>query len=347
MQAIRQIIINEDKLTALAVAAFRALGVNETQSKDTAQILVLADTMGLHTHGVSRVLSYGDRLKIGGINPAANITVDQVAPAIALVDGDNGLGPAIGIHALNVAMTMARQTGIAMVLCRGSNHFGPITPYAWLAAQQNFASLIASNATTTIAPTGGQLARLGNNPLGFGFPNPSGDPIILDMAMSVVARAKIRDAAKAGHDIPDSWATDATGRPTTDPTAALKGLLQPIGGYKGYGLSLCVDLMAGMLSGAAYLTHVKSWVDEPEIAQNLGHSMILIDSSCLMTTKALSEKMTDFQDILHNTPRIDPDVSVALPGEREIGRLRESRSSGIAMSKEVIEALIAMTRQQC
>src|SRR5690606_28704044 len=165
----------------------------------------------------------------------------------------------VGAHALRAALAAAAETGIAVALCHGSNHFGPIAPYALQAAQRGFASLIASNATTTIAPSGGSDARLGNNPMGFGFPNPGGDPVILDMAISVVARAKIRDAAKAGQPIPEGWATDADGRPTTDPKAALDGFLLPVGGYKGYGLSAAVDMLTGVLSGAAFLTHVRSW----------------------------------------------------------------------------------------
>src|SRR5262249_11791465 len=150
------------------------------------------------------------------------------------------------------------------------------------ACEQGFAAIVASNATTTIAPWGGRAARLGNNPIGFGVPRPGGDPIMLDIAMSVVARAKIRAAAKADESIPATWATDRAGTPTTDPDAALDGFLQPIGGHKGYGLSLMVDLFAGLLSGAGYLTRVSSWNENPEQPQNLGHVFIAFDTRRLM-----------------------------------------------------------------
>jgi LDH2 family malate/lactate/ureidoglycolate dehydrogenase len=241
--------------------------------------------------------------------------------------------------ALTEAMEMARDAGIGAVFVRHSNHFGPIAPYALIAAEAGFASFIASNASTTIAPTGGGEAKLGNNPLGFGFPNPSGDPVILDMAMSVVARGKIRDAETAGQPIPEGWGTDAEGRPTTDATAALKGFLLPMGGYKGYGLSLCVDLMTGMLANAAYLTHVKSWSSEPDAAQNLGHSFILIDTSRLMPAAALGERMQDFGTILHETRPSDPAVPVQLPGERELKKLCHARETGITLPAAVLADL--------
>ncbi len=334
--------IFEKDLMPLAVSALMSFGVPRSSADDCAQILVMAEMMGLTTHGVGRILSYGERLAIGGIDPAAEFRVDAPGPAMRRIDGANGLGPSIGSCALREAMTTARDTGIAIVFCAGSNHFGPIAPYALMAAEQGFASLIASNATTTIAPSGGREARLGNNPMGFGFPNPGGRPIILDMAMSVVARAKIRDAEKAGTAIPEGWATDADGHPTTDPRAALDGFLLPFGGYKGYGLSLCVDMLTGLLSGAAYLTHVKSWVDDPEEPQNLGHTFILIDTKRLFPERDLSEKMNDFSTLIHDTPAADPANPVLLPGERELTRMEAARQSGLEVSAETLAKLRAL-----
>ena len=239
-------------------------------------------------------------------------------------------------------MAMAREQGTGVAFARASNHFGPVSPYNYLAAQEGFASIAGSNATTTIAPTGGAEARLGNSPVGFGVPNPGGDPVILDMAMSVVARAKIRDALKEGRAIPDTWATDREGRPTTDPKAALDGFLQPIGGYKGYGLALIVDLFAGLLSGAAYLTHVESWSDHPEKPQDLGHFFIVIDTRALGAGDWLAERIADFARILRSTPRSDSAVPVRLPGEIELERMARQRAEGIAIDASVIDKLRAI-----
>ncbi|MBY4948062.1 Ldh family oxidoreductase [Cupriavidus respiraculi] len=329
----------EAALLDLGTRAFQGLGLPPDDAADVARILVLADLFGLHTHGLSRVESYGDRLNSGGINATPDIVVTDLAPALRVVDGDNGVGPVVGMHALRAAMEVAGTCGIGMVFARGSNHFGPVSPYSLLAAEQGYASIIGSNATTTIAPWGGGDARLGNSPLGFGVPNPGGRPFLLDMAMSVVARAKIRAAFKRGEAIPDTWATDSRGVPTTDPRAALDGFLMPIGGHKGYGLALMVDLFAGLLSNAAYLTHVKSWVDAPDEPQNLGHFFILIDTRRLGSTAWLAQRMNDFAAILHGSPAVDAERPVIVPGEIELDRLERHRAHGITLDADTMALL--------
>jgi LDH2 family malate/lactate/ureidoglycolate dehydrogenase len=329
----------ESELTTLAIRAFQGLGLTQTDAADVVRVLVLADLFGLSTHGLSRVESYGERLMVEGIQAQPNIKVESPAPALRLVDGDNGVGPVVGMHALRAAMDAAGQFGIGMAFARGSNHFGPISPYSLIAAQEGFASIIGSNATTTIAPWGGSDARLGNSPLGFGVPNPGGQPFLLDMAMSVVARAKIRNAFKRGETIPDTWATDDKGRATTDPKAALEGFLQPIGGHKGYGLALMVDIFAGLLSNAAYLTHVKSWVDAPDEPQNLGHFFILINTKVLGSTTWLSERMMDFASILHDSPPAEEGRSVIMPGEIELNKMAQQQATGIKLDTAVVKLL--------
>jgi ureidoglycolate dehydrogenase (NAD+) len=332
-------VLSEAELAALATTALMGLGLTRKDAADAARVLTLAEMFGLSTHGVGRIESYGERLQINGINPRPSIALEPVASALVKVDGDNGVGPLVGMRALEAAMEAATATGVALALARGSNHFGPVSPYSYIAAQAGFASLIGSNATTTIAPWGGSEARLGNSPCGFGFPNPGGDPIILDMAISVAARAKIRNAAKAGRPIPDTWATDRAGRPTTDPNEALNGFLLPIGGHKGYGLALVVDLLAGVLSGAAYLTHVKSWVDSPEEPQNLGHYFLLVDTKRLGSVDWLSGRMNDFTDILHSTPPADPNAPVLVPGEIENRNLARARREGIRLEASLLAKL--------
>lgn len=331
--------IEENRLLALATAAFRALGMAEGDARDASRILVLADLLGIHTHGVERIVSYGERMRTGGINPRPSIARTAPAPTIVALDGDNGPGPLVGYRALEAAMEVARENGMAAAFARRSNHFGPIASYALIAAEAGFASVIGSNATTTIVPWGGRAARHGNNPLGIAVPDPGGQPIILDMAMSVVARAKIRQALSRGESIPPTWATDRDGRPTTDPRAALDGFLLAIGGHKGYGLALMVDLFAGLLSGAAYLTHVRSWVDTPGEPQNVGHFFILIDARRLGSEAWLAERMRDFRAILHGTPAADSERPVLLPGEIEMRNLERQRRDGIELDADAIAAL--------
>lgn len=324
-------LLSAAQLRSLGTDAFHGLGLARDEAALVAEVLVLAELFGLTTHGLSRIESYGERLASRGINPIAQVQEHSLAPAIARIEGNNAVGPLVGMRALQVAMRLAKAQGVGVVLANGSNHFGPISPYSYLAAQQGFASIIGSNATTTIAPTGGSDARLGNSPLGFGVPHPDGQHFMLDMAMSVVARAKIRNALKRGEAIPDTWATDFAGKPTSDPRAALDGFLLPIGGHKGYGLALMVDLFAGLLSNAAYLTHVKSWVDAPDEPQNLGHFFILLDTARLGSTAWLAERMSDFAAILHGSPAVDPQVPVIVPGEIELGKMQRHLETGLAL----------------
>lgn len=333
--------LSEAELTALGVKSFQGLGLTPKDAEDVCRILVLADLFGLSTHGLSRVESYGERLLVKGINPRPNITLERVAPSLVKVDGDNGVGPLVGMRSLQAAMDVAREQGVGIALARGSNHFGPVSPYSYIAAEAGFASMIGSNSSTTIAPWGGSDARLGNSPVGFGVPNPGGAPFMLDMAISVAARAKIRNALKRGETIPETWATDKQGRATTDPAQALDGFLLPIGGHKGYGLALLVDLFAGLLSGAAYLTHVKSWVDAPEEPQNLGHFFILIDTKVLGSAQWLASRMTDFAAILHGSPAADASKPVLVPGEIELGQMARQRQHGIKIDAK----LLALLRQ--
>lgn len=334
-------VLHEPELLALGAKAFQGLGLDPTDAQDVARILVTADLFGLSTHGLSRIESYGERLSVNGINARPRVKVNRLAPAIVSVDGDNGVGPLVGMRALEAAMATARETGVGVALARGSNHFGPVSPYSLIAAEAGFASIIGSNATTTIAPWGGSDARLGNSPVGFGVPNPGGKPFLLDMAISVVARAKIRKALERGESIPYTWATDKGGRTTTDPAAALDGFLLPIGGHKGYGLALFVDLFAGLLSGAAYLTHVKSWVDSPDEPQNLGHFFILIDTRRLGSSAWLTERMSDFAAILHGSPLADASRPVLVPGEIELNNLARHRREGLALDPVVLALLKA------
>lgn len=336
--------VREDELTALATNALVGLGMVPKDAADAARILVLGDLFGVHTHGVDRLQSYSERMKGGGTNPRPAIRIERVAPTIARLEGDRGVGPLVGMRALEEAMAMARESGTGIVFARNSNHFGAIGPYNYIAAQEGFASIIGSNSSTTIAPHGGRDARVGNSPLGFGVPHPGGRPIILDMAISVVARAKIRDALKAGKPIPDTWATDRDGKPTTDPKAALDGFLLPIGGYKGYGLALVVDLFAGLLSGASYLTHVQTWIDAPATPQDLGHFFFVIDARRLGDPAWLAGRMQDFAAILHSTPAADASKPVLLPGEIEMDKLERHRRDGIAMDEELLEKLAGYAR---
>ncbi|HEX9703532.1 MAG TPA: Ldh family oxidoreductase [Rhodospirillales bacterium] len=336
--------VTVDRLKRLSDAALAAAGVPAADAQCVTRVLVEADMMGVSTHGVVRLAAYTGRIRAGGVKARPNITIDRRAPSLALVDGDGGLGPVVGTRALETALAMAAETGIAYVGCRNSNHFGAMAPYALSACDAGMVMVSATNAGPTIPPWGGAEARLGNNPLCVAAPVPAGPHFILDMAMSVAARGKIRLAARDGRPIPEGWAVDAAGRPTTDPVKALKGFLIAFGDHKGPGLSMAVDILAGVLTGANFLTGVASWVDHPDTPQGAGHFFLLIDPGRLVGADAFADAITRFCGSIRSTRPADPAQPVILPGEREQARRRAAIVDGVAVADDLLAEVEALAR---
>ncbi|KMK68475.1 Ldh family oxidoreductase [Puniceibacterium sp. IMCC21224] len=331
--------IDEATALRLATQVFVRAGVAGRAASDTAEILTLAEMMGIGTHGLKRVPFYADRIAAGGIDPAAVIQARAPALAMRHVDGQNGLGPAVARYALDQAMDAARQAGIGIAFCRGSNHLGALAPYLWIAAEAGFACLMTSNTSPMIAPAGGRAPQIGNNPLGIGLPNPGGTSVLLDMALSVVARSRVRAAAEAGREIPDDWATDAQGYPTRDPLVAAQGLMRAIGGDKGANLALCLDLLAGGLSGASMLSAIPNSITAPDVVQNIGHMILLIDTARLLPADALSDRMAGAAQVITQTAPIDPVTPPRMPGARAIRALTVARRDGLLLPPALLADL--------
>ncbi len=331
--------VQAEALHSLCAAALVAAGARHADAAATARVLVEAELMGIATHGAVRVPDYARRLRSGGIDARAVPRLERRAPSLALLDGANALGPVAGTRALEAAIEMAAATGIAWVGCRHSNHFGAIAPYARAACEAGYAMLAGTNASTTMPPWGGKALRLGNNPLCIAAPCPDGRHFILDIALSVAARGKIRAALAAGASIPEGWAADANGRPTTDPAAALAGFLLPLGAHKGSGLSMAVDLFSGVLSGARFLTDVSSWVDRPDDPQGLGHFFVLIDPARLIGREAFAAAMARFQHLVRSAPAADPAQPVRLPGEDLLARREKALVEGVSIPEKLLAEL--------
>jgi len=332
------------RLRELSNAALAAVGVPAEDAQAITQVLVEADMMGIATHGVIRLAPYTGRVRAGGVKATPRVVVDKRAPSLAVVNGDNGLGPVVGTRALAAAMAMAGETGIAYVGCRNSNHFGAMMPYALTACDAGFVMIAATNAGPTMPPWGGAEARIGNNPLCVAAPVPGRAHFILDMAMSVAARGKIRIAARNKTPIPEGWAVDRDGRPTADAATALKGFLVPFGGHKGSGLSMAIDILAGVITGARYLTGIASWAEQPKEPQRAGHFFLLIDPARLTGADAFADAMAEFNDIIASTRAADPSAPVLLPGQREQERRRAAFASGVAVATDVLAEVEALAR---
>lgn len=336
--------VTVERLKQLSNAALAAVGVPAEDAAAVTRVLVEADMMGISTHGVIRLTPYTGRVRLGGVKAKPRVVVEARAPSLAVVDGDNGLGPVVGTHALSAAIAMAAETGIAYVGCRNSNHFGAMMPYALEACEAGLVMVAATNAGPTMPPWGGAEARIGNNPLCVAAPVPDGPHFILDMAMSVAARGKIRVAERNRRPIPEGWAVDRDGRPTTDPTAALKGFLVPFGGHKGSGLSMAVDILAGVISGAAFLTGIASWAEQPKEPQRAGHFFLLIDPARLTGADAFADAMARFRETVVSTRAADPAAPVLMPGQREQERRHAALSGGIAVPTDLLAEVEALSR---
>jgi LDH2 family malate/lactate/ureidoglycolate dehydrogenase len=332
-------IIDVSSLTRLAIDAFRRAGVSLEDARSTAGILVEADMMGLATHGVVRIPTYTERLHLGGVDAHAIVRVEKRSPCIAIVDGNNALGTVVGSRALAAALEMVDENGIAWVGCRNSNHFGALAPYALEACNAGYVLIGGTNASTTMAPWGGRETRIGNNPLCIAAPCADGMHFILDMAMSVAARGKIRAAQRDGSAIPEGWAVDESGHPTTDAREALAGFLLPFGAHKGSGLSMAVDILCGVLTGAGFLTGVCSWSANPEVPSHVGHFFALIDPEMVSGRDEFAAAMDRFKHIVSTTPAADSTHPVLLPGQREQERRRAANESGIELPADLLSTI--------
>jgi LDH2 family malate/lactate/ureidoglycolate dehydrogenase len=338
--------IDVSSLTRLSIEAFRHAGLSADDAEISTRILVEADMMGLGTHGVVRIPAYSARLRSGGVDASAVIGVERKTPSLAVVDGNNGLGTVIGCKALEVAMAMVAEAGLVYVGCRNSNHFGALAPYALQACDAGYLLIGGTNASTTMAPWGGKEARMGNNPLCIAAPCADGTHFILDMAMSVAARGKIRAAQIGGSPIPEGWALDASGTPTTDAGQALSGFLLPFGGHKGSGLAMAVDILSGALSGARFLSDVSSWSENPDAPSGVGHFFVLLDPGKMLGPGAFAAAMDRFKNIVLTTPAAESTGPVELPGQREQERRRTAMKDGITLSSDLLASIERLARGQ-
>jgi LDH2 family malate/lactate/ureidoglycolate dehydrogenase len=232
------------------VNAAEALPLERKYAEIMADNLITANLWGIDSHGVGRFPNYIKRLKKNLVNRSPNIKITHNLPATMTVDGDNGLGAVVTMAALEAAMKTADTYGIALAGIRRSNHFGAAGYYCNIAAERGYISMICTVSAANMPPYGGMEAYFGTNPLGVGLPNKKRPHIILDIATSIAAKGKIREAARKGEKIPLGWAIDKDGNQTDDPIAAIDGLVLPMAGHKGSGLALVIEHLAGVIPAA-------------------------------------------------------------------------------------------------
>ena len=328
-------------LRDFARAMFLSAGLREDDAALVAGDLVKANLRGVDSHGVSRIPMYLERLRRGLVNPRPTVHVSKVAGAVAHVDGDNGMGFIASDVAMNAACDIAGEMGIGLAGVYRSTHFGMGACYALRAIERGYISLIFTNSSPAIPMWGGRTTFLGASPIAAGIPGGKHPPYVMDMAMTVIARGKIRLAAMKGDPIPEGLALDVEGVPTTDAAKAFEGVCLPFGGVKGSVLGTLMDLMSGVLTGANFGGDVKSLYFDHSGPQNVGHLFFALRPDLFMSLTDFGARMDDFYGRIKELPRAAGVDEIMLPGEPEARREVERLRDGIPVTDNVIADLTA------
>lgn len=324
--------------------ALQLAGATEAHSRITSDTLVTTDTWGVFTHGTKLLRDYVRRVRGGGLRTDVEPQVVSGGPAWSLVDGNSCLGHVTSVFAMQHAIAKARQTGIAYVGVRNSCHFGAAGYYAWLAAKAGLIGIAMANDIPSVAGPGSRGSVTGSNPIAYAVPNGSNDPILLDMAISTVAGGKVYAAHQRGEPIPNHWLLDSTGQPSTD--ASLypdRGSLTPLANYKGFGIALLIESLAGLLTGASITWQVGSWISsDPTKPTEHGAAFMAIDIAQMMPPDQFQKRVAHLVDEIHQSPTADGADRLMLPGEREWNHRRKALTNGIELPSDVVGKLAGL-----
>jgi LDH2 family malate/lactate/ureidoglycolate dehydrogenase len=321
-----------------ACRVMERLGVPPADAREVAGCLVKAELRGVDSHGMVRLPVYARRVQAGVVKATPEIRVLPASTAAVLVDGDNGLGPVVGARAMDAALDLAQAHGTGVAGVRHSNHFGPAAYYVEKAVQRGFIGFAISNAPPNMAPFGGKTRFLGTNPVAIGIPAGEDHPLIFDASTSVVARGKIIVAAHTREPIPEGWAIDPDGFPTTDPEAALAGAMLPFGGPKGSAISFIIDILCGVLTGASFALHLNTLEDLTRV-QNVGHVLAAVRTDLFMPGQTFRQRMDDLLGMLKAAPAAPGKHRVLVPGEIEFNNESANRTQGIALPHAIAAQL--------
>ncbi|KAI4741027.1 Malate/L-lactate dehydrogenase [Aureobasidium sp. EXF-12298] len=336
-------LVSHENANAYVKAVLQANGVSEQDATTIAHCLVAADLRGVDTHGVNRIPSYLARIRQGVLDPTAQPTIVNQTPVVAQVDGKNAFGFVAARLGMERAVDMAKIYGIGMVSVKHSNHFGMS---AWLVQQAldaGMMSLVFTNSSPALPVWGGKEKLMGVSPIACGAPGSEHD-FILDMAPSVAARGKIYKAKRRGEKIPVDWALDRDGNRTDDPSAALEGVMLPMGGPKGSALSIMMDVFSGVLSGSAFAGHVTNPYD-PSKPADVGHFLIALKPDLFLSSNDFKQRMEYLYGRVVNCEKMAGVDRIYFPGEIEQLTEAERRKSGIPYVAAEIEALNAEARR--
>jgi len=325
-----------EELERMMASALRRSGATESMARATARALAAAEMEGLPSHGASRIPQYCGHVRNGRANGSAVPAVVRDSRAACLVDARGGLAfEACGL-AVRETIRRAREFGVSFASVANSNHFGVAAYHLEPVAEAGLVGLAFGNSPAAMPAWGGRRALFGTNPVAAVFPRRAGPPLVIDVSLSAVARGKIMVAARDGKPIPEGWAVDKEGRPTTDAKAALEGSMLPAGGAKGAMLALTVELLACALSGAAFGFESDSFFAEEGKPTRIGQAFLAIDPGALAGREVFLERVETLVGAMLDDP------GVRLPGARRVAQREKARAAGIAVPAELLARIRAL-----
>jgi L-2-hydroxycarboxylate dehydrogenase (NAD+) len=332
--------VSYERLRDFIAAALERAGLPSADALTVAALMAEADLQGSEGHGVMRLPQYVRRIKAGGVNTRPDIRVVEERAAMALIDGDNGMGHLVMKRAAEIAIEKARAGGVGWVGSRRSNHAGPASLYARMPLAHDMVGVyLAVGNANHLPPWGGLELLLSTNPIAVAVPALEEAPVVLDMATTVAAYGKVKTRAQKGEAMPQGWMIDREGRPLTDPKRADEGFLLPIGDYKGYGLALVFGLLAGTLNGAAMGRDVIDFNADDTSATNTGQAILAIDASAFGNVTDFKRRVDKLVRDLRSSERMPGFERIWMPGEQSNAKRVQYAREGIPISAPVRESL--------
>ena len=330
--------IPPDALVAFAEAVLAATGVPPADAHLLADSLVTAERWGHSSHGMLRLPWYVERLRTGAMRAAAGLSTVVDHGAMVVLDGQDGIGQVLTMHATHLGIERARRHGVSAVAVRHSNHFGTAAYFTRESARAGCVAFLATNASPAMAPWGGREKAVGTNPWSIAAPAGRHGVAVMDIANTAVARGKIYLAAERGEAIPPTWAADGSGRPTTNAREAIHGLILPMAGHKGYIISFMMDVLAGVLTGSAFGGSVAGPYD-PKRRSGCGHLLITIDVDSVMPRVEFETRMETLIDEVKAVPTAEGVSEIFFPGEIEDRHAEAHRREGVEVADKTWKSL--------
>ena len=330
--------IDPENLLDFATRVFAAHGVPIEDARLAADTLVQADLWGHQSHGVLRLPWYVGRLRSGVMRTVAELRIVTDAGALAVIDGRDSMGQVLAARAADEAVRRAKAHGVGVVGVRNSNHFGTAMYFTLQAARAGCVAFLSTNASPAMAPWGGREKRVGNNPWSIAVPAGRHAPMVLDIANTVVARGKVYLARQKGERIPLGWAIDHKGDPTTDPIAALSGIILPMAEHKGYGIAVMMDVLSGVLTGSAFGTGVHGPYQAAQ-KSGAGHLIIALDIAAFQPLAEFETRMESLIAELKSAPLVKSATEIFYPGELEARNEMNNRASGLLLPQDTLTSL--------